>query len=311
MRSNRNTFSIFTSKLLQHGPAVPDLCFGVILLLLLPFSLFSQQKSYKLVGTASAKFGPTYLYAVSFEANGSSISGYSITRQPDGADFKAEIKGAINRKEHTLVFSETKSLDKDPHNNITICLFSATLTYKQLGTKYQVKGTFAGRDLNNEPCTNGTMIFETSNAPDNMFRAEKKPLPVPPKRDTIVAPTEPTVALPANTITAGVQKQLEWTTDSCIIEVWDGGVIDGDVVTILLNDVPVLTNYTLAKAKKQLQLPLIKNTNTITIVAEDEGVNPPNTAEIMLLDGRASHRITAFNKKGEKSIIIIKKINAK
>ncbi len=310
MRSFCNIRFKFAGSAICAG-VVRGLCFGAILLITLPFSVFSQQKSYKLVGTASARLGTTYLYAVSFETKGTTVSGYSVTKQPNGAEFKAEIKGHINRKDHTLVFSETKSLDKDQHSELTICLFDATLTYKKLGAKYEVTGTFTGRDLNNEPCTSGTMTFETQGAPGNMFQKEKKTLPPPaPKQDTLV-PKETTVALPANTITAGVQKQLEWSTDSCIIEVWDGGVIDGDVVSILLNDIPVLNKYTLTKARKQLRLPLTKNASTITIVAEDEGVNPPNTAEIALHDGNASHRITAFNKKGDKAIIIIKKTNAK
>ncbi len=285
------------------------LCCSVILFLT-PFSSPAQHKSYKLVGTANARLGTSYLYAVTFETRGTSVTGYSVTKQPSGAEFKAEIKGHINRKAHTLDFSETRSLDNNPQNENTICLFDAKLTYKQLGTKYLVTGTFTGHDLNNEPCTSGAMMFETPTAPGNMFHAEKKPSPLPPKTDT-AATKEPVPALPANMITAGVQKQLEWNTDSCIIEVWDGGVVDGDVVTILLNDTPVLTKYSLVKARKQLRLPLTKNTSTITIVAEDEGLNPPNTAEISLLDGKASHRITAFNKKGEKAVIIIKKTNAR
>ena len=301
--NNRNTHR---SRNTQNNSDWLALCFGFLLVLILPFSLSAQQKSYKLVGTANARLGPSYLYAVSFETNGSSVTGYSVTKQPNGAEFKAEIKGQINRKQHTLEFSEIKSLDKNPQNELTICLFDAKLTYKQLGTKYQVAGTFTGRDLNNEPCTSGTMTFETPTAPANMFYVEKK-TPPPPKADT-VAIKEPVPALPANTITAGVQKQLDWNTDSCIIEVWDGGVVDGDVVTILVNEVPVLTKYSLVKARKQLRLPLTKNTTTITIVADDEGVNPPNTAEISLLDGTANHRITAFNKKGEQATIIIKKI---
>ncbi len=286
------------------------LCIKTMAILMLPLSLFAQPKSYSLVGTANAKFGPTYLYAISFETKGTSLTGYSVTKQPSGAEFKAEIKGHINRKDHTIIFSETKSLDKDPHNELTICLFDATLKYKQLGTKYQVAGTFTGRDLNNEPCTNGTMNFETQTAPANMFHTEKKSASsTPTKTDTIVK--EQVAPLPDNTITAGVQKQIEWNSDSCTIEVWDGGVIDGDIVTILLNDAPMLSKYTLAKAHKQLRVALTQTTNTITVVAEDEGINPPNTAELSLQDGSINHRMTAFNKKGEKAVIVIKKISSK
>ena len=104
-----------------------------------------------------------------------------------------------------------------------------------------------------------------------------------------------------------MQKTLSWQTDSCTIEVWDGGVIDGDVISVLLNDKPVLTNYSLVKAKKQLRFPVTKTVNIVTIVAEDEGVNPPNTAEIILRDGDTIYKITAYNKKGAKAQIVLRR----
>ena len=284
---------------------------GVGVLLLLPFLLLGQKK-YTMLGIAQGNYGTSYPYFISFETSGSSLTGYSITKQPDGAEFKAEIKGHINRKEHTLAFTETKSLDKDADKKMTICLFDAKLTYKLLGTKYEVSGTFTGTDLNNQPCSKGTMTFEQPNNSTSPFYVEKKAPPPPaPKPDTVVKKEPVVPQVPANTITAGVQKHLDWNTDSCIIDVWDGGIIDGDVVTILLNDKPVLTKYTLVKARKQLRLPLEKSITTIAIVAEDEGLNPPNTAEISLHDGDTDHKITAFNNKGEKATIVIEKRHSK
>ena len=268
-----------------------------ILFVLLPFTMKGQKK-YTLLGIAQAGYGTSYPYFVSFETNGSLLTGYSVTKQPNGAEFKAEIKGRINRKDHTLFFTETRSLDKNPDSKMTICLFDAKLTYKLLGTKYQVSGTFTGTDMNNERCSTGTMTFEQPNNSTSLFYVEKKTPPPAPKPDTI-AKKEPEIPIvPANTITAGVQKELEWNTDVCVIDLWDGGIIDGDIVTVLLNDKEVLTNYALVKARKELRLILTKAVNTITIVAVDEGVNAPNTAEISLRDGDIGHKITAFNKKG-------------
>jgi len=271
---------------------------------LLPFCTFGQTKTYRLIGQAKTN-GFSYLYALVFEVNKSAISGYSITKQPNGAEFKAEVKGSINRKAHTINFTETKSLDKEPHKEMTICFFSAQLTYKLLGEKYIVTGPFSGKDLDNKTCSEGTMVFEDMNTSGSIFYKKKEtPAVKPVVADTILT-KEP--ALPDNTITAGVQKQIDWQADSCTIEIWDGGVIDGDMISVLLNDKPVLTNYTLVKAKKQLRVPVGKNVNKVTIVAEDEGVNPPNTAEITLVDGDAIYKITAFNKKGARAQIVLRR----
>jgi hypothetical protein len=93
-----------------------------------------------------------------------------------------------------------------------------------------------------------------------------------------------------------------------VFVVWDGGVVDGDVITVLFNDKPVLTNYMLDKPHKQITLPITKRMNKITIIAEDEGANPPNTANIGLIDGGKFYNLTAYNNKGKKAeIVIVKK----
>ena len=275
----------------------------VLLAAMLPFYAHGQAKTYKLVGIAKTN-GFGYLYALVFDVNKSSISGYSITKQPNGDEFKAEVKGSIDRKKHTISFMETRSLDKEAHKGMAICFFSATLTYKLLGDKYSVAGPFSGRDLDNKVCSEGTMQFEDLNTAGSVFYKKKETPPKPVARDSVVTKPAP---LPENTITAGVEKQIEWTSDSCTIEVWDGGVIDGDVITVLYNDKPVLTNYSLVKAKKQLRFPVSKKANIVTIVALDEGINPPNTAEINLWDGNTVYSITAFNKKGARAMVVIKR----
>ena len=273
---------------------------------LLHISLFAQSGTYTLNGTAKAKDGEAYPYHVFFSISGNTLSGYSITKQPTGADFKALVSGHINRRQHTLTITETKSLDKLPKDQV-ICLFDTRLTYKLLGNKFIASGTFIGSDNTNTICGGGTMEFEQPNGPGSVFYVEKKarPLPAPkPATDTPAAAEPP---MPPNTITEGVQKQIDWISDTCILEVWDGGVIDGDVITVLFNDQPLLTNYTLEKAHKQLHIPLTKKKNTITIIADDEGINPPNTADVLLIDGSAHYKITAYNKQGKKSMIVLTK----
>ncbi len=106
-------------------------------------------------------------------------------------------------------------------------------------------------------------------------------------------------------ITAGVVKQFEWRTDSCIIELFDGGVIDGDEITLVFNDDEILQRYTLTKKRKRMSLYLSKKVNTISIIADKEGYIPPNTADIVLYDGHTRYRIEAYNNIGESATIKI------
>ena len=277
----------------------------ILALTLLPFITFGQLKNYSLYGTVKAITGEIYPYHVVFNIKGSTLSGYSVTTQLSGVDYKAQITGTINKRKHTIRITEIKALD---HVSTELCLFDANLTYKLAGNKFIVTGSFIGRNASNAVCGEGTVDIEEPNTPTSIFYVTKKvlspPQPEKPKTDTILGKEPP---LPPNTITEGVQKIIDWITDTCVLEVWDGGVIDGDVVTILYNDIPVLTNYTLEKKHKRLRIPITKKTSAITITAIDEGANPPNTADILLIDGDMRYKVTAYNSKGKKAVIVLNK----
>ena len=108
-------------------------------------------------------------------------------------------------------------------------------------------------------------------------------------------------------ITTGVKKQFDWKTDSCIVEVYDGGVIDGDIISVAFNNTEVLTRYALVKKKYKFKLSLKEKVNKIEIFAENEGKSPPNTANITLTDGNRHYRLKAYNKIGESAEILLKR----
>jgi hypothetical protein len=263
-----------------------------------------QTDSYTLKGTAKAKEGNTYQYQFTFSVHGSSLKGYSITRQVDGSEFKAKIKGHLNKKKHTLSFKETEPFDGMPKgasaDSITTCLFEVALAYKLHGSKYEVKGIFTGKNNLGLFCEAGMMEFSTPDSPTSVFHEEtvnKKP-----------AATESQAKAEAGTelkITEGEDKVIAWHSDNCLLEVWDGGVVDGDKITVKLNDKVILDHYSLIKERKQIRLPIAAGTNTIAIIADDEGDAPPNTAQILLTDGHDEYKITAYNKAGKVARIVI------
>jgi len=90
-----------------------------------------------------------------------------------------------------------------------------------------------------------------------------------------------------------VQKTMQVPTDLVTVSVWDAGLVDGDQISLYLNNQLVLENYTLAKAKKQIQLQLIAGTNYLVMHAVNLGIVPPNTAAIEV-DDNSSKRHTTF-----------------
>jgi hypothetical protein len=275
---------------MRHLPAL------IILFSMLPLCLSAKNKEHTLNGKIKVKDGDTYPYQLVFEVSHNTLKGYSVTKLPDGTDTKTGITGMIYQKKKGIIISETKLLSA-PQKDVSICFVNAILTYKKKGNNYIISGIFGGKDDQQRECGSGTIEFVQPVAADDLY--SEVPDTVKPIQTIKENKSEP--AIDKDQITAGVQRLFDWNTDSCTLEVWDGGVIDGDKISLLVNDERVLTNYTLAKERKILRFPVTKKINTITVIAEDEGINPPNTVQLIFHDGSEQYNLTAFNSKGEKA----------
>ncbi len=286
--------------------SVPAPRYIILSLLLLATAIVqAKEKDHTLNGKLKVKGGDTYPYQLVFGVTHSSvIKGYSITKLSDGTDNKTEIRGVINKEKHIIIFAETKLLSA-PLPDATACMVNAVLTYKLKGGNYALSGFFKGKDSDHKDCGEGSLEFTIPATADDLFADDTATVAKPEKMESAAVLNEAMTG--DDKITAGVGKEFQWHSDTCVVAIWDGGVIDGDVVSLSINDRKVLDNYTLVKERKLVKLPLTGKVNTITILAEDEGLNPPNTAEMILYDGETSYKVTAFNKKGEKAIIVLRR----
>ncbi|OIQ37950.1 MAG: hypothetical protein BM563_07250 [Bacteroidetes bacterium MedPE-SWsnd-G1] len=72
------------------------------------------------------------------------------------------------------------------------------------------------------------------------------------------------------------------TSDSATIVCRDFQYPDGDIVTIYLNNEPIIRDITLTTSFKQFKLPLKKGLNVISFKAVNQGSSGPNTAAFMV-----------------------------
>ena len=277
----------------------------------------AQTRPVTLNGTLTMTTGETFPYKIVFTESNSVVNGYSLTyKAPD--DTKTRIQGTLDRRNHTLTFKETDILySHSIHTKAYMCLVDAKLNYTQ-GVKGNIlMGKITSMEADNTSCTGGIITFSNDDEIqflfayhdqlDTIINMKRK---VAPPAAAIASPTIPVdTPLVTDKVTTGIGKSYEWHSDTVVIDVWDGGNVDGDRVSILFNGKAVLTNYTLAKQKKQVKIPLpLEGTSSITIVAENEGYDPPNTASLLFTDGGIKYSVLAYNNKGQQSIIKIKRV---
>lgn len=286
-----------------------------------------KAKDFVLKGSIHVKNGSSFPYHLVISIKGSQVSGYSVTRLKNGAQPRTPVKGSINKKTQILTFTEYPN-DTGGQDAIT-CFVHASVSFKQINNKYQIKGFFKGKDHFDVYCGEGTISFHEPAAIDQLLGLNLQPgethvgktvekahnyshdaVAVHQQKKKHVRVVDTTHYFEHGKeyeITSGRARQFHWHSDTCILDVYDGGVIDGDIISVLLNADEILTRHVLTKQKHQIKLYLKGKVNTLSIIAENLGKTPPNTANIVLSDGKWHYKIKAFNDIGESAEVMLKK----
>ncbi len=90
-----------------------------------------------------------------------------------------------------------------------------------------------------------------------------------------------------------VLHELVVESDSLVIDFYDNGEVDGDSISIFFNDRLMASSQKLSvKAiKLKIGLDLTKEVNTLGMFADNLGSIPPNTALMLVYDGRKRHEV--------------------
>lgn len=113
----------------------------------------------------------------------------------------------------------------------------------------------------------------------------------------------PKVTIPVQTRarTNELTKTLTVTNEEITVKLYDNGEIDGDTISVYLDNKPILSNKLLTAAPITIQLKMDESNpeHVLIMVAENMGRIPPNTSLMIVQDGETRHevRITSTEQK--------------
>lgn len=299
----------------------------LLCLLALPCRAFSQ-RNYTLTGDMGIQGGELFTYQlVLSDTADNGITGYAYTWLTKDKDVKSKITGTIDRINKTMHIRETEIVyNHGFKSNAIICLVESNLIYKD----HTLSGSLSTHtNVLGAECAAGSISFTRKDEVAALFHPgmnavpdvkaakedtntniSKPRKPVKIVYDTASGPLrQPSPQAVKESVTEGKDKMYYWDTDTITLQIWDDTKVDGDQVKIEYNGNVVLDNYSLTKEKKTLHLVISDNElNILTITALNEGNEPPNTANILLKDGPKTYNIVAYNYKGKKSILRIRKL---
>lgn len=158
-------------------------------------------------------------------------------------------------------------------------------------------------------------IINQNYLPINPPSNSKKPENIKAKTETSKIKTTPQntatlEAIPYNQRQQKIIQTLDVASDSLVLSFYDNGVVDGDIISVYLNDQNILSNLRLkeAAAKKTIHLPN-NSSYTLLLVAENLGSLPPNTGLVIVQDGDKKYQINFSANLQTNAAIVIRKKN--
>ncbi len=90
------------------------------------------------------------------------------------------------------------------------------------------------------------------------------------------------------------------------LRLWDDAEIDGDTISVLLNNVPVLSAYCLQRRALRVPLDLRRGTNHLMVIAHNEGAVAPNTATCIVRRGRGKEKLLIKTSHEQNQLVVIR-----
>lgn len=102
-----------------------------------------------------------------------------------------------------------------------------------------------------------------------------------------------------------VQESITVHNKHVRVTVWDRNEVDGDVVTLYMNEELIKKDLKLKKHKRRFWVKLKPGSNILVMYAENLGSIPPNTAALQIKDGKKKRNINLVSDNGKSGAVEI------
>lgn len=277
------------------------------------FSLVaSSQTEHEYVGVITLNDSSFISYKLIFTENNGAINGYSVTDLSGPHETKSVISGKFDAKGKRLEFSESGIVyTKSDITQEDFCYIHFNGRVAKLNQRKKLSGAFVGKYGDNQICINGKIdmrsLIKAEKRAVKMDRKVKKSILIPKEQKAQVSLVKSLDTLNTNFIRAKEKVQVFTRDNTVVLTVFDVGQNDGDRISILVDDKPLLTNALVSSEPQEFVLSISNKAIEIKIEATSSGKIGANTVQINLTDSLHSiESITNMNA-GESAVFKIVK----
>jgi hypothetical protein len=238
---------------------------------------------------------PQYFLELQINFNGDRLTGKAYDYYDKAHFIKMSFTGRYNAQTHRLVIIENQVLEADIPGECEPCIKTYDLNYTKNGDQEELngdwKGIFSSRRL---VCPPGQIRLK---------RATRSDFPVDIEQSDTLKALQQSLHLQPREKT--LTKTVTLHSPDVKIELYDDGVIDGDSVTVFINNKLLLYHQMLTDRPLTIHFNAFPNAEyELVMYADNLGTIPPNTALLMVTSG--SEKYEAFMSSSEQQSATIR-----
>ena len=218
---------------------------------------------------------PVYNIELQLQVAGTKITGTSYHFSDTSNYVKETFEGVYMRDSNNISISEIGVTIFHIPGDCIPCIKKYNLTFhKGSGAEEQLRGSWSGKTMDNKStCPPGTIVLTRFDK--SSFKPELRLPPTLTKRK------------------AELVKEIKVDTGTIKIDFYDNGHIDGDTISVYVNNMPVVTNKRLGlkPVSINVRIDLKRQEQEVIMVGENLGEIPPNTALMIVNTGDKRYQL--------------------
>ena len=273
---------------------------------LLGATAYGQLDTYEYMGVIKLNDSAFISYKLAFEEVDGKIQGFSMADLGGKHETKSNIKGIYDSENKLFSFAEYDIVyTKSPLGEVDMCLINFEGKMRNLENNKAFSGDFKGLYPDKSSCLDGMLIMSaTEEAQARIAKLDKKIQKS--KKVSQELKDRISTKRSVDTLTMSIVRKNEnlnvfTKTKDIVISIYDSGKVDDDRINLYVDDVLILEDYSIEKAKKQIPITITKKTTVVRVEALTEGTSAPNTVKVEIQDGLSLITTRTSLKTGEKA----------
>jgi hypothetical protein len=206
---------------------------------------------------------PVYNIELQLQISGNRITGTSYHYSDTTNYVKEEFEGVLDPASKSLTIEEQKvSVFHIPPDCIP-CIKKYALSYFSDGKEEQLRGSWSGKTMDGKStCPPGTIVL--TRIQQSAFKPELRPELIKRKNELV--------------------KEIYVDTGNIKLDFYDNGQIDGDTISVYVNNIPVVSRKMLTAKPVTVfvSIDMLKTEQEVIMIGENLGSIPPNTALMII-----------------------------